>query len=81
MDAGGSSSSSNLCSNIAGSSTTSNDPILDLAIYYVLHSNSNDRYGQDLTTEKKRAVRKRAAKLGIVERGEVYFMKRNKKVC
>ena len=66
MDAGGSSSSSN----IAGSSTTSNDPILDLAIYYVLHSNSNDRYWQDLTTEKKRAVRKRAANL-IIERREV----------
>ena len=50
------------------------DPILDLAVEYVLHG----RYAQDLTKEKKRAVRKRAAKL-VIERGEVFLQKKNQK--
>ena len=58
------------------STSGSTDPILDLAIYYVLNDHS---YGQELESQRKRAVRKRASKL-IVERGEVYFMKKNRKV-
>ena len=53
---------------------SSDDHMLDLTINYVQHG----CYGKELTMQKKRAVRKRAAKL-IVER-EVYFLKKEQKV-
>lgn len=51
------------------------DAILDLAIHYALHS----CYSEGLSKEKKRAVRKRAARL-VVERGEVFVQKKDRKV-
>jgi len=51
------------------------DPILDLAVNYALYG----CYGEELTKEKKRAVRKRATKL-VVERGEVFLKKKERKV-
>ena len=51
------------------------DPILDHAIYYAI----NGTYPNDLTKEKKRAVRKRAAIL-TVENGEVYLQRKARKV-
>ena len=52
------------------------DPILDCAIHYALHG----CYLQDLGKDKKRAVRKRAANL-VVDRGEVFVKKKDRKVC
>ena len=51
------------------------DPILDLAIEYVV----NSAYPTGISKEKKRAVRKRAAKL-LVEDGDVFLRKKNRKV-
>ena len=52
------------------------DEILDYAIHYV-------QYGtyppHQLSKEKKRSVRKRSEKL-VVERGEVFLVKKGKKV-
>ena len=47
-----------------------NDHVLDLAVKYALHG----RYDEELTKERKRAVRKRTARL-VVERGEVFLNK------
>ena len=52
------------------------DAVLDHAIYYVLHRT----YPGELTKEEKRAVRKRATNL-IVEKGEVFLKKKERKVC
>ena len=52
------------------------DDILDFAIYYVLHGGS---YPDGLSKEKKRAVRKRAAKLAT-EKGEVFLLKKERRV-
>ena len=51
------------------------DPMLDYAIHYAI----NNAYPSDLTKEKKRAVRKRAATLTI-DGGEVYLKRKNKRV-
>ena len=47
----------------------------NFAVNYVLYG----CYGKELTKDKKRAVRKKAAKL-VVDRGEVYLMKKERKV-
>ena len=51
------------------------DPILDHAIHYAI----NNTYPDGLSKEKKRAVRKRAATL-VVDSGEVYLKRKNRKV-
>ena len=51
------------------------DPILDYAIHYAI----NNAYPPDLTKEKKRAVRKRAATLTI-DSGDVFLKRKNKGV-
>ena len=51
------------------------DPILDYAIYYTV----NGTYPNELTKEKKRAVRKRAGTL-ILENGEVYLQRKGRRV-
>ena len=51
------------------------DPILDHAI----HNAINNTYPDGLSKEKKRAVRKRAATL-VVDSGEVYLKRKNRKV-
>ena len=51
------------------------DHVLDLAVKYALHG----RYDEELTKERKRAVRKRAARL-VVERGEIFLNKKGRKV-
>ena len=51
------------------------DQILDLAIHYAL----NYPETEELTKYQKRAVRKRAATL-LVEKGEVYLEKKERKV-
>ena len=53
------------------------DRILDLAIHYAL--NNNYPVTAELTKDQKRAVRKRAATL-LVEKGEVYLEKKERKV-
>ena len=50
------------------------DPILDLAVDYV----RNGFYPDNITKDKKRAVRKTALKL-VVEQGEVFLLKKDKK--
>ena len=52
------------------------DDILNFAIYYCLHDGS---YPDGLTKEKKRAVRKRAAKLET-EKGEVFLLRKGKRI-
>ena len=52
------------------------DPILDIAIHYVLQREYPDA---ELTKDQKRAVRKRAATL-LVDKGEVYIQGRKVKV-
>ena len=52
------------------------DDIVDFAIYYCLHDGS---YPDGLTKEKKRAVRKRAAKLET-EKGEVFLLRKGKRI-
>ena len=52
------------------------DDILDFAIYYCLHDGS---YPDGLTKEKKRAVRKRAAKLET-EKVEVFLLRKGKRI-
>lgn len=52
------------------------DAVLDHAIYYVLHRS----YPPELTKEKKRAVRKRATNL-VVEKGDIFLKKKERKVC
>ena len=52
------------------------DDILDFAIYYCLQNGS---YPDGLTKEKKRAVRKRAAKLET-EKGEVLLLRKGKRI-
>ena len=51
------------------------DPILDYAINYAV----NGTYPDELTKEKKRAVRKRAGTL-ILENGEVYLQRKGRRV-
>ena len=51
------------------------DPILDLAIEYKLSGS----YPTELTKDKKRAVRKRAATL-IADNGEIYVERKNRRV-
>ena len=51
------------------------DEILDYAIHYV----QCGAYPPHLSKEKKRSVRKRSEKL-VVERGEVFLVKKGKKV-
>ena len=51
------------------------DPILDLAIEYVV----NSAYPTGISKEKKKAMRKRAAKL-LVEDGDAFLRKKNRKV-
>ena len=51
------------------------DHVLDLAIKYVPHG----CYGEELTKDRKRAVQKRAARL-VVERGDVFVQKKERKV-
>ena len=53
------------------------DRILDLAIHYALNNNYPET--EELTKYQKRAVRKRAATL-LVEKGEVYIEKKERKV-
>lgn len=53
------------------------DRILDLAIHYALNNNYPET--EELTKYQKRAVRKRAATL-LVEKGEVYLEKKERKV-
>ena len=50
--------------------------VLDFAIYYCLHDGS---YPDGLTKEKKRAVRKRAAKLET-EKSEVFLLKKGRRI-
>ena len=52
------------------------DPILDIAIHYVLQREYPDA---ELTKDQKRAVRKRAATL-LVDKGEVYIQRKGRKV-
>ena len=52
------------------------DAILDEAIYYATHG----CYSEQVTKEKKRAIRKRAVNL-VVEAGEVFMKKKEWKVC
>ena len=52
------------------------DPILEHAIDYRI----NRCYPPGVTKDKKRAVRKRAAAL-VVENGEVFLQRKNRKVC
>ena len=52
------------------------DPILDMAIHYVLQREYPDA---ELTKDQKRAVRKRAATL-LVDKGEVYLQRKGRKV-
>lgn len=54
----------------------SEDPILDMAIHYVLQREYPDT---DLSKYQKRAVRKRAATL-FVDKGEVYIQRKSRKV-
>ena len=51
------------------------DPILDDTIYYAV----NGVYPNNLTKEKKRAVQKKAGTL-IVESGEVYLQRKDRRV-
>ena len=51
------------------------DEVLELAIYYV----QNGLYPPDLSRDKKRAVRKRAATL-VGEKGEVFLQKNKRRV-
>ena len=51
------------------------DPVLNLAIAYVLTKS----YPADLGKDQKRAVRKRAKSI-LVENGEVYLVKKKRRV-